>query len=226
VASGLCNHAGAGVLPGIPRDQGNYFLIGVEMESSGVAPWDWTPDQIRVVPYLGAALERAYLLHLPEPERIQAGHKEYSSEGKIDPAGWPGDMDGLRGSINAVLSGAVTTPPKEEEAMPTASDVASTVLNTRVPWMGFGGKQPTEGRTDTSLAMQIGWLDTQFQAVYAQQASANAQIANLIGAVAALAKGEEFDEAKLLAGVRAAAEAGVKTAIASIETTVTIAKEV
>jgi hypothetical protein len=228
VAAGLCNHAGAGALPGIPRDQGNYYMIGVEMESSGVAPWDWTPDQIRVVPYLGAALERAYLLHLPEPQRIQAAHKEYSSEGKIDPAGWPGDMNGLRDSINAVLSGVNPQGSTKEEVMaaPTANEIAQAVLHTQIDWMGFGGVQPKEGRTKTSLAMQTGWLDTQFQAVYSQLAASQAQIANLVGAVAALAKGEEFDEAKLLAGVRAAAEAGVKTAIASIETTVTIAKEV
>ena len=49
-----------------------------------------------------------------------------------------------------------------------------------------------------------------------------AQVSNLIGAIAALSKGESFDEAKLLAGVQAAAEAGVKSAIESIDTTVTI----
>lgn len=39
-------------------------------------------------------------------------------------------------------------------------------------------------------------------------ASQNAQIASLIGAIAAMSKGEPFDEAKLLAGVEAAAERG------------------
>lgn len=57
-----------------------------------------------------------------------------------------------------------------------------------------------------------------------QQVTAlNAQVTNLIGAVAALAGGEDFDEAKLLAGVRTAAEQGVKSAIDSIETTVKLA---
>lgn len=105
-AAGLANHAGAGSAPGIPKDQGNYYLIGIEMESSGVTPWDWTADQLRVAPHLGAALERAYLMHLPEALRLQIGHAEYSSQGKIDPAGWPGGMDGLRDAINAVLRGA------------------------------------------------------------------------------------------------------------------------
>src|SRR5690349_7156391 len=61
VAAGLANHAGRGSAPGIPTDMGTYYLIGIEMESSGVAPYDWTADQIRVAPYLGAALEEAYL---------------------------------------------------------------------------------------------------------------------------------------------------------------------
>ena len=104
VAAGLANHAGAGSAPNIPRDYGNYFLIGIEMESSGVAPYDWTPDQLRVAPYLGAALELECLGRLPEDLRLQLGHLEYSSTGKIDPAGWPGGMDGLRASINAKLA--------------------------------------------------------------------------------------------------------------------------
>ncbi|AYN56839.1 endolysin [Arthrobacter phage Andrew] len=104
VAAGLANHAGAGSAAGIPDDMGNYYLIGIEMESSGVAPWDWSPDQLRVAPYLGAALELEYLQWLPPELRLQIAHKEYSSTGKIDPAGWPGDMDGLRASINKVLA--------------------------------------------------------------------------------------------------------------------------
>jgi hypothetical protein len=45
-------------------------------------------------------------------------------------------------------------------------------------------------------------------------AADRAQIKGLVGAIASLAKGEAFDEAKLLAGVQAAAEAGVKAGIA------------
>ncbi|MGY4543249.1 LysM repeat protein [Arthrobacter sp. UYNi723] len=124
-AAGLSNHAGAGSAAGVPVDMGNYYLIGIEMESSGVAPWDWTEDQIRIAPHLGAALERAYLSHLPEGARLQISHKEYSSEGKIDPAGWPGDMDGLRASINAVLTGgeapAETVTPQSAPASAPAA---------------------------------------------------------------------------------------------------------
>lgn len=99
-AAGLANHAGYGDAPFIPRNQGNYYLAGVEMESSGRRPWDWTAAQKRVAPYLGAALELTYLMDKPPAQRLQLGHKEYAP-GKIDPAGWPGDMHGLRAQINA-----------------------------------------------------------------------------------------------------------------------------
>jgi hypothetical protein len=53
-------------------------------------------------------------------------------------------------------------------------------------------------------------------------ASQDAQIKALVGAVAAMAKGEPFDQAKLLAGVQSAAAQGVAQAIQSIDTTVTV----
>lgn len=122
IAAGLANHAGAGATgtTTVPQDMGNYYLIGIEMESSGVAPWDWTEDQKRVAPYLGAALELIYLQHLPAELRYQGGHLEYSSQGKIDPAGWPGGMDGLRAAINATIpkltAGAAAPAPAQKPA--------------------------------------------------------------------------------------------------------------
>lgn len=104
VAAGVANHAGKGSAVGIPADLGNHYLIGIEMESSGVEPWDWTAAQLAAAPRLGAALERSYLNHLPPEMRLQLGHLEYSSQGKIDPAGWPGGMDGLRVAINDALN--------------------------------------------------------------------------------------------------------------------------
>lgn len=115
-AAGLSNHAGAGFAFGIPRDMGNYYLLGVEMESSGIAPWDWTSEQLYWAPRLGAALERIYLQRLPEEQRLQIAHYEYSSQGKIDPAGWPGGMDGLRNSINSILAGSSAPAPKPQPA--------------------------------------------------------------------------------------------------------------
>jgi hypothetical protein len=137
VAAGVANHAGAGSAHNVPANMGNHYLIGIEMESSGIAPWDWTPDQLRVAPYLGAALERAYGIDL------QIAHYEYSSQGKIDPAGWPGGMDGLRASINAVLAGpsmnlastGITTQStqEEDEDMPSAQEIAAAVWGFKNP---------------------------------------------------------------------------------------------
>lgn len=104
IATGVANHAGTGRAHGVPVNMGNHYLIGIEMESSGVKPWDWTPAQLAAAPVLGAALERAYMMHLDPSARLQLGHLEYSDAGKIDPAGWPGGMDGLRAQINAQLS--------------------------------------------------------------------------------------------------------------------------
>jgi len=56
--------------------------------------------------------------------------------------------------------------------------------------------------------------------IRALQAALNAQIAGLVGALAAVNKGEAFDQDKLLEGVKTAAETGVKEAIESITVTV------
>ena len=102
VAAGVANHAGTGFIDGIPANAGNHYMVGIEMESSGIAPWDWTAAQLTAAPRIGAALESTY------GASIQPGHLEYSNAGKIDPAGWPGGMDGLRASINAIIGGNPT----------------------------------------------------------------------------------------------------------------------
>lgn len=125
IATGVANHAGKGSAPGFPANTGNHYLIGIEMESSGIAPWDWTPAQLKMAPIVGAALEAHYLKKLPADQRLQLGHMEYSSEGKIDPAGWPGGMDGLRASINAILGAApVLAPASSVPAKPVPAKPA------------------------------------------------------------------------------------------------------
>ncbi|QGH74510.1 endolysin [Arthrobacter phage Kuleana] len=224
-AAGLANHAGAGAWHNIPRDLGNYYLIGIEMESSGVAPWDWTADQLRVAPYLGAALELEYLGHLPPELRLQIGHLEYSSQGKIDPAGWPGGMDGLRAQINKVLAGGGGGVEQEgdfdvaqfDELMEKLNKIDKTTYNT---WAGVW-----DGGSHKGQKFNYGILPivAHSQNLEAQNA---AIIKNLLGALTAAVKGEAFDEDKLLAGVQASAEAGVKAAIESIKTTVHLAPAV
>lgn len=218
IATGVANHAGKGIAPGIQRDTGNHWLIGIEAESSGIAPWDWTPAQIRMAPIVGAALEVHYLKNLPADERLQLGHMEYSSEGKIDPAGWPGGMDGLRASINAVLNNE-----GEDDVAITDDDVkriAKAVLSEKVNRGGAGQK----GQTD--LGATVSWLDFNLSSLSNKVTAQDATIKALAGAVAAVAKGEAFDEAKLLSSIASTVEtataAGVKAGIASIETETTI----
>jgi murein DD-endopeptidase MepM/ murein hydrolase activator NlpD len=81
---------------------------------------------------------------------------------------------------------------------------------------------PIGGKNTVSHEMRIIMTDKIANEIRAQVASQSAQVKGLIGAISALSKGEPFDEAKLLAGVQAAASAGVKDAISSIETTVNI----
>jgi hypothetical protein len=73
---------------------------------------------------------------------------------------------------------------------------------------------------DVSAEARIVGTDQAVNDIRAQLGSFNGQIAGLIGALAAINKGEPFDEAKLLEGVKAAAESGVKNAIESITVTV------
>lgn len=127
IATGVANHAGRGRAAGMPDDVGNHRLIGIEMESSGIEPWDWTPEQLHWAPIVGAALEAHYLQSRPAELRLQLGHMEYSTEGKIDPAGWPGGMDGLRESINSILEGGapVASLPVPAAPGPVPSDAPS-----------------------------------------------------------------------------------------------------
>lgn len=144
----------------------------------------------------------------------------------VDDAPFYGRVDPNRYISGLSYAGSVTqsgkTTPKEWDEMATKEEIFEAV------WGGPGtplihnielgrGEYPrtTLGAlTDRIVRQQI----VPFRQEVAAQ---NAQIANLISALANVSKGEAFDEAKLLAGVQAAAEAGVKSAIDSIETTET-----
>lgn len=65
--------------------------------------------------------------------------------------------------INDALSG------KKEDDVGTVEkftpealeQLATAVMNKEVPWFGFDGKVPTQGRNTTTLRLQLGWLDAQ-----------------------------------------------------------------
>lgn len=132
--------------------------------------------------------------------------------GRVDPTPF------LYGPLNpdyagkaAIAPQSTTTTPKEpftvgqyEELRKDIAEVAKTAHNT---WAGVWDGGSHKGKT-----FNYGILPIVAESQRRQSADA-AQIKALVGAIAALAKGEKFDEAKLLAGVQAAAEAGVKAGI-------------
>ena len=99
VAAGVCWHAGRGRWPGWPTDDANYHTIGIEAVSRGTPPWDWTPAQLDAYKRGCAAL----LKRIGRDSRDCVAHREYSSEGKIDPAGI--DMTAFRRDVQAILDG-------------------------------------------------------------------------------------------------------------------------
>ncbi|MFI9508411.1 N-acetylmuramoyl-L-alanine amidase [Nocardia sp. NPDC052566] len=98
IAAGVCWHAGRGSWPGWPTDNANYHTIGIEAVSRGDGT-DWTPAQLDAYKRGCAAILR----RLGRTADDCAGHREYSSEGKIDPAGI--DMDDFRRDVQALIDG-------------------------------------------------------------------------------------------------------------------------
>lgn len=118
--AGKANHAGKGSFGRIPRDAGNTYSLGVEAESSGVAPADWTPQQLANAPVLGAALSSFFAL---DPHGDHCEHKQYSRTGKIDRFGWPGGIAGFREQVAAAL-----------KAGPRGKPLATAPVTAIAPW--------------------------------------------------------------------------------------------
>lgn len=94
ITLGRANHAGTGgPYAGIPEDQGNSYLWGIEAENNGIGE-GWSPEQYAAYVTLCAAL--ATYSKFPV-ERV-FGHKEWTSR-KIDPFGI--DMSDFRTAVTA-----------------------------------------------------------------------------------------------------------------------------
>jgi hypothetical protein len=96
VAAGYANHAGyGGPERGIPKDSGNRYAVGIEVENDGVGE-PWSRELLRACDITFAVL----LEHLDEGAGALLGHKEYTSR-KIDPH--PIDMDKDRDRVRELL---------------------------------------------------------------------------------------------------------------------------
>ena len=103
IASGRCNHAGAGIWNGATN--GNANFIGIEAENTGLAnDFPWPAVQLDAYQRGVAAILR----HLHIGAECCAGHREYALPAgrKPDPSL---DMPSFRSSVAAIIAG--TAPP-------------------------------------------------------------------------------------------------------------------
>lgn len=98
VAAGYANHAGyGGPKAGVPKDQGNTYLIGIEAANNGIGE-KWSNKQLNAYYRLCAALMD--WLGIKDVNKV-IGHKEWTSR-KIDPAGI--NMDHFRKQVQKALN--------------------------------------------------------------------------------------------------------------------------
>ena len=78
------------------------------------------------------------------------------------------------------------------------ADLPARILNQPVPWYGFDGKaQPKEGRTTTTLAAFLGWIDSGLNTLMRGIADTKASVDGLNAAVKALSEKQGIDPAEL-----------------------------
>ncbi|MGC0251495.1 peptidoglycan recognition protein family protein [Pseudactinotalea sp. Z1748] len=199
IAAGLCYHAGrvSHARYTNPRS------IGIEAENTGTGQV-WPKVQLDAYHALTAALCAEFGWN---PAIAVIGHKEAARPAgrKIDPTGI--NMNTVRTTVAGLMRGTpVPTPPAQEE-----EDVPLTDDDIRRIWTHT---HPTQMTTTDMRGFAV--------STYRKVAEVEAAQAGLVGAIVAMGKGEPFNEAKLLDGVRKAARDGVAEAIDSIDTTVTI----
>lgn len=160
------------------------------------------------------------------------GHGETNPGTRYDP-GQNFDWDLFLRSYAEAIGGTIqlqsTTITKEWDEMASKDEIKDAIREVTKEGYGIVDSiwyRPIRGwNGEVSAEARILGTDQAVNDIRAQLGAQHGMIAGLVGALAAVNKGEPFDEAKLLAGVQAAAEAGVKNAIESIETTVTISQE-
>ena len=97
IAVGVCWHAGRGSHPGWPTNDANWHTIGIEAVNSGTGSQPWTPEQLDAYKRICAAILRK----IGRTAKDCVAHREYSSEGKIDP--WGIDMNSFRADVQRLI---------------------------------------------------------------------------------------------------------------------------
>ncbi len=206
VAAGCAWHAGAGSLPWCPKDAGNQHLIGIEAESTGGG--DWTAAQLDGYPRLVAAV----LAHQRLGADRYAGHLEYAPTRKVDPAHWPGGMNGFRATVAARLAHQGDDMALDPTERAWLEDVLRRVQSIHLH--GFGPlpdvakTPPPPWQAGGDLTRFGQWLAEQNAAHATPVQLSDAQLAAMAGQVAEVVRGDvdqlRADLAPLLALVRKA----------------------
>lgn len=97
VAAGRANHAGeGGPHRNIPKDSGNPYFVGFEVENNGIGE-KWSADLLYVC-VVSFAVTLRYLNSKPN---MLIGHKEWAPTRKIDPANI--NMDHIRDDVHRIM---------------------------------------------------------------------------------------------------------------------------
>ncbi|KWW97387.1 hypothetical protein LI90_4359 (plasmid) [Carbonactinospora thermoautotrophica] len=208
VTYGRANHAGAGgPWRDVPRDSGNAYFVGVEVESTGnPATEPWTPQMLDVCRRVMAGI----LDHIGQPADRLIGHKEWAPGRKPDPHSL--DMGRERALVAELLRhgpAAYSTTPTtstEEDEMPSVKEI----------WTSAESVQ-SAGSRDGRLAAGpiIGRTLEAVRDLQAKFAALNASVAEIGRAVAALSQGEKITPDELAARMEAAAEKGARDALSN-----------
>ena len=107
IAAGRCNHAGyGGPWRDIPKDSGNLYSVGIEVENDGIGE-PWPEHQLDVC----FAAFAAICEQLKVDHGWMLGHKEWAPDRKIDPARI--DMKWARTETAAAMEGEIDVTPQE-----------------------------------------------------------------------------------------------------------------
>src|SRR5690606_15597526 len=99
IAVGVCWHAGRGSWSGWPTNNANFHTIGIEAVNTGTGSQPWPAVQLDAYKRGAAAI----LKRIGRGSGDCVAHREYSSEGKIDP--WGIDMNAFRRDVQKFIDG-------------------------------------------------------------------------------------------------------------------------